>query len=153
MTRHPERVRPRDDRRLAALIGWYALYQAAHVVVNARAVVAMLDGRAVFPGYPPTGGWSEQVLVFFVGMAAVDLVNAVLALAFAYGYVRDVTWWPRLGTVTLSVSVYASLVFGYATYATGAWDAHPLAYGLLYATFLPVYALFVVWLRGPVTTG
>ena len=96
-----------------------------------------------FPAPPPPGGWSPQVLAFFVGMASLDLFNAFLTLVFAWGFFRGRRWALPLGLVTLTVSLYAALVFDYATYAVGAWQPPALgAYLFINVTFLPVVGLY-----------
>ncbi len=132
-------------RLVLGAVVWYGLYQLIHVFVNVRGLWLLTQERAIdFPAPPPPGGWSDQVLHFFTGMATVDLVNALLTLLFVYGYVRGRRWYRWLGTVTLTVSVYAALVFDYATWASGAWTSANLpSYLLLNVAFLPIVALFV----------
>ena len=130
------------------LIAWYALFQAAHVGVNALALAAFLRQGTAFPALPPPEGWSPQAIHFFTAMAAIDFLNALFALLFAYSYFRSSGWWPWLGTVTLTVSVYAAILFDYTTFATGAWTGKNLAgYLFINVAFLPVIVLFarLVW--------
>ncbi len=137
------------SRLVQAAVLWYGLYQLVHVFVNVRGLWLLTQEQAIdFPAPPPPGGWSDQVLHFFTGMAAVDLGNALLALLFVYGYVRHRGWHRWLGTVTLTVSVYAALVFDYATWASGAWTSTNLpGYLLINVAFLPIVALFLWWAR------
>lgn len=74
-------------------------------------------------------GWSAQLVHFLNGMAATDTLNAALALVFVYGYftLRPVTRLAGLGTLTLTVSMYAAAVFTYGTVAVGAWTTHLVA--------------------------
>lgn len=143
MTRFDDRSNRPTDQVTAVLVGWYALFQTVHVVVNALALFAFLRGDSAFPALPPPGGWSPQAIHFFTAMAAVDALNALLALLFAYGYFRHSGWWPWLGTVTLTVSVYAAILFDYVTLAAGAWTGQNFpGYLLINVAFLPVVVLF-----------
>ena len=143
-------------RLTSFLVAWYALFQVVHVGVNILALFAFLGGDSAFPALPPPGGWSPQAIHFFTAMAAVDALNALLAVLFAYGYFRRSGWWPWLGTVTLTVSVYAAILFGYTTLAAGAWTGQNLpGYLFINVAFLPVILLFarLLWWQsthGPV---
>lgn len=129
------------------LITWYALFQVLHFVVNALALADFAAGRAAFPALPPPGGWSSQAVHFFTAMAALDAVNALLTLLFVYAYFRRRPWRGWLGTVVLTVSLYAALVFDYTTLASGAWPPNVAGYLFINITFLPVIALAILWSR------
>lgn len=141
-----------SERTVKALVAWYGAFQAVHVVVNVRALANLIRGGTSFPAMPPAGGWSEQAAHFFTAMASVDLVNAFLALVFVYGYFREKGWRTWLGTLTLTISVYAAMVFSYATIASGAWSTNLPGYLFLNISFFPVIVLFVqmcIWgMRG-----
>jgi len=81
---------------------------------------------------------------FLNGIAAADFVNAAFALGFVYGYFRRTRWWFWLGTLTLTISVYAAVVFTIGTVAIGAWSNHLLQYVVFYVPFLPVVVLFAL---------
>ncbi len=138
-----------ETRRTRLLAAWYGLYQAVHVPVNVRALFLLARGGALdFPAPPPSGGWSPDAVAFFTGMAALDLVNALLALVFVGGFLARRRWAAPLGLVTLTVSVYAALLFDYATYAAGAWHASGLwAYVFINVAFVPALVLYVDLLR------
>lgn len=125
------------------LVLWYGVYQALHIAVNVRGVWRMLQHRSLdFPAPPPPGGWSLQTQHFFIGMAFTDLVGSLLALLFVIGYLRHTRWWLGLGTVVLTISLYAALVFNYGTWAAGAWTSSGLwVYTVVNLTFLPVLVL------------
>ncbi len=139
-------INPRS-RWTQGLVVWYGLYQAGHLIFNG--IYLVRPGNPPFP--PPPGGWSAQLVSFLNGMAAADFVNAALALCFVYGYFRRTRWWFWLGTLTLTISVYAAVVFTIGTVAIGAWSNHLLQYVvLLYVPFLPVVVLFALlpfWTR------
>ncbi len=131
---------------IGALVAWYGLYQLIHVAVNARGLLLLSQGSIDFPALPPPEGWTPQAIHFFTAMAALDLINALLALVFVVGYFRKASWRWWLGTLTLTISVYAALVFDYTTLASGAWTRANLGgYLLINLPFLPVMGLFA-WL-------
>ncbi len=138
---------PAGSRLTAGFVLWYGAYQAVHVVVNSRALLMLSQQRKIdFPAPPPPGGWSPQVLDFFVAMTSVDLANAILALLFVWGFFRASRWHVWLGTVTLTVSVYAAVVFDVATWASGAWTAaNAPAYWGINVAFVPIVLLFGMW--------
>lgn len=135
-----------DSLPTRLLIIWYALYQATHFVVNALALAGFARGHSAFPALPPPGGWSPQVVHFFTAMASLDAVNALLTLLFAYAYFRRRPWRGWLGTVVLTVSLYAGILFDYATLASGAWSPNLAGYLFINITFLPVVILAVLWI-------
>jgi len=76
-------------------------------------------------------------------MASLDPLNALLTLVFVVGFFRQARWRWWLGVLTLTVSMYAALVFDYATIAAGAWTPASLpAYLTINLVFLPVVWLF-----------
>lgn len=132
-----------DSRLVKGLVLWYGLFQLVHIFVNVRGLWLLAQGGIDFPAPPPLGGWSEQVLYFFTAVAGLDLFNALLTLLFVYGFFRQARWCWWLGTLTLTVSLYAALLFDYATIAVGAWTGANLpAYLFVNVTFLPVIWLF-----------
>jgi len=133
----------RDPRNIlsTALLLWYALFQAVHAVFNGR---YLLDpGNPPFA--PPPEGWLPQTVAFLNGMAFVDFANAVLSLLFVAGFLRRARWSTWLGTVTLTVSVYAAAVFTWGIVQAGAWRGPGSEYLWVNIPFLPVLLLFVVW--------
>ena len=138
---------PNDDKLLKFLILWYGLYQFVHIFVNIRGLFLLFKGKIDFPAPPPPNGWSPQALHFFTGIATLDLLNALLALLFVYGFFRRTTWRWLSGISSLSISLYAALVFDYATIASGAWTPDNLfSYLFINITYLPVIALFFLML-------
>jgi hypothetical protein len=68
---------------------------------------------------------SAQLVSFLNGMAAADALNAVLALVFVYGYFACAQRHGWLGTLTLTVSMYAAAVFTDGTVVAGRVDFAP----------------------------
>ncbi len=140
-----EEVVDSNSKFVRGLVIWYGLYQLVHIGVNARGLFQLARGGLDFPALPPAEGWASQAIHFLTGMAGLDLLNAVLTLVFVAGYFRGARWRWWLGTLTLTVSMYAALLFDYATLSSGAWtDGNLGGYLFTNVTFLPVVALFVL---------
>ena len=60
------------------------------------------------------------------------------------GYFRRASWVGWLGTVTLTISVYAALAFTWGAVAAGA-PALGLSYLWLNIAMIPIVVLFVAW--------
>lgn len=137
-----EAFRYDDPRsRLAkGLIVWYGLYQTGHFIFNGSYLIKQGD----IPFASPPDGWSAQLIGFFNAMAMADLINAALSLGFVYGYFRRKQWWFWLGTLTLTVSIYAAVIFTVGTISAGAWRNHVYEYLVFYIPFIPVIVLFIL---------
>jgi hypothetical protein len=110
------------DEALKILFAWYGLYQAGHLVVNARGLALLQAGNSLdFPAPPPAGGWHAQAIAFLASIAVVDVAIAVAGLTCVLGYFRRAHWAVPLGIVSVSASLYAAIVFDAATIITGAW--------------------------------
>ena len=127
------------------LVGYFAMFQAGHALLNARFQLVPVADRPPLPFEPPPGGWSPQIERFTSGMAVADLINAVLSLVFVYGFFQRTKWYPWLGTVTLTVAAYAAFAFTWGAVATGAPALGP-SYAWLHVPTAPVVLLFFVWL-------
>jgi hypothetical protein len=128
------------------LVAYYGFIQALHLVGIGRATVVLeTTGEMTFPAPPPAGGWSEQAVNFFVGVGAIDALNAILALVFVYGFFRGTRWRGWLGTLTLTIAAYSGLLFAFATLPTGAWAFRPVEYLVIAVAFAPVLALMVAF--------
>jgi hypothetical protein len=77
-------------------------------------------------------------------MAVADLINAALSLVFVFGFFRGASWCPWLGTVTLTVTVYAAFAFTWGAAMAGA-PALGLSYAWMNVPTVPVLILFVAW--------
>ena len=135
-----------DPRGVASrwLVAYFGVFQAAHVLLNARYQLLPFEARPPLPFTPPPGGWSEQMVRFTSGMAVADLVNAVLSVVFVVGCFRRARWASWLGMVTLTVAAYAAFAFTWGAIMAGApalgWD-----YAWMNIPAVPVLVLFVVW--------
>ena len=138
-----------DDRLPRALVIWYGLYQGAHILVNTRGLYVIYSGGILdFPSPPPPSGWPTETIHMIVIIGWADLVGAILALVFVRGYLRRARWRMWLGTLTLTISVYAAVLYNYWTIASGAWiGSNVLAYAVVNAGFLPVLLLFGLFCR------
>jgi hypothetical protein len=119
------------------------VYQAAHFALNARYQLFPVAPE-LLPFAPPLEGWAPQTVSFLSGMAIADLVNAGLSLVFVAGYFRRARFVPWLGTVALTVSLYAALAFTWGAVAAGA-PALGLPYLWVNLPFVPIVVLFFAW--------
>jgi hypothetical protein len=127
-----------------ALVVWYGIFQAGHLALNARYQFVPFADRPPLPFTPPTEGWLPQTIAFGSGMAVADLLNAALSLLLVAGFFRRASWAGWLGTVTLTVSVYAAFAFTWGSVAAGA-PALGLSYLWLNLAMIPIVVLFVAW--------
>ncbi len=77
-------------------------------------------------------------------MAVVDLVNAGLTLFVVFGFFRQAPWVASLGTVTLTVSLYAAIAFTWGAVAAGA-PALGVPYLWMNLPFIPIVVLCIAW--------
>ena len=129
-----------DSRFVKFLVAWYGLFQAVHILFNG--LYLLNPGMPPFP--PPAEGWLPQTVHLLNGIATADLVNAVFSLLFVYAYFTKAKWRMWLGTLTLTISMYAAIVFTYGTIAMGAWTGNLFGYVWTYIPFIPVIALFIL---------
>lgn len=127
-----------------ALVVWYGVFQTGHLLLNARFQLVPLADRPPLPFAPPPEGWLPQTVAVASGMAVADLANAALSLVFVAGFFRRARWAPWLGTLTLTVSVYAAIAFTWGAIAAGA-PALGVAYLWVNLPFVPVIVLFITW--------
>ena len=126
------------------LVVWYGIFQGAHLVLNARYQLVPEAARPPFPFAGPAEGWFPQTISFMSGMAVADLANAALALIVVVGFFRRASWVAWLGTVTLTISLYAAIAFTWGAVAAGA-PAIGIPYLWVHLPFIPVAVLFVAW--------
>jgi hypothetical protein len=70
-----------------------------HILFNTR----YLFRPGAPPFLPPAEGWLPQTVHLLNGMAFSDLINAIVALIFVYGYFARAKWHLWLGTLTLTI--------------------------------------------------
>lgn len=128
------------SRTTHALVAWYGLYQLGHFFLNG----AYLLDPGEPPFNPPPEGWLPQTVSFLGGIAFADWLNTIATFGFVLGYFRGRHWVPWLGTLTLTISNYAALIFVWGTVASG---AKGLGVPYLWVTlpFVPVVLLFGLW--------
>jgi hypothetical protein len=131
-------------RASRALIVYFGLFQAAHLLLNARYQLLPFAQRPPLPFAPPPGGWTPQIVRLTSGMAVADIINAAASLLFVVGFLRRAPWSTWLGTVTLAVAAYAAFAFTWGATAAGA-PALGGEYAWVNIPTVPVIVLFVVW--------
>lgn len=130
---------------LRFLIPYYGLLQSAHGIALLRAGVILLRGGEMpFPAPPPPGGWSPQATFFLLALGILDGFNILLALWFMAQFVRAGKHDSPLGLISLTIACASAVVFAIATSLSGAWLAHPWAYGIMGIVFLPAAWLFAL---------
>lgn len=130
------------NRTSRLLVIWYGIYQLGHVIFNSAYLFVLDD-----PPFPaPPGGWSTQLIEFLNGIAAADLLNAILTLVFVYGYLRNSSWFTWVGTITLTISMYAAFIFTWGSIGAEAWNGKIAGYLPIYIAFIPVAVLYVFWI-------
>ncbi len=126
------------------LVAYYGFIQTLHLIAIGRAsIVLQTSGEMTFPAPPPAGGWSPQAENFFIGVGAIDALNAILALIFVYGFFKGARWRTWLGTLTLTISAYSALLFAFATIPTDGWTYRTVEYLVIVVAFAPVLILIV----------
>jgi hypothetical protein len=96
---------------------------------------------------PPQGGWAEQSVHFLIATGMFDLLIAIVALIFVIRYRSDWKSADLLGGIALTGSLYSAAIYAYGTWRSGAWSAHPLAYGAVSLAFAPMLLLVFIFLR------
>ena len=132
-----------EPRLFHLLIPYYGLLQALHLGALARAGLLILRGNpAPFPILPPPGGWTNQTMAFLYGLAFTDLIGIVFGILFSTQFVFEDKFNTRLGTLSLTIFITGAIVFTAGTFPSGAWAAHPVAYGVLIVLFAPCVILY-----------
>ncbi len=136
----------KDNLLTRLLVASFGLYQLGHLLSNMRgAFVFYGAGELPFPALPPSGGFDPHLVNAYMDMAFMDSLNAAVSLVFVWGYFKDKPWRLWLGTINLTLSVYAAILFNLSAYQAGAWaGANLWTYVFINVTYIPVLILFVL---------
>jgi hypothetical protein len=86
-----------------------------------------------------------------LGLGATDAVGIILGMIFAYRAVIQDNFNRRLGVISLTIFITGAVVFAAGTFPSGAWGAHPVAYGTMAILFAPTVVLYIWLLRSNLT--
>jgi hypothetical protein len=137
---------------IRTLIAYYGILQSLHLLVLVRGgVILLLQSRFPFPILPPPGGWDEQTIPFMIGLGTTDLAGILLGQFFVYRALIKGAFYRRLGVISLTIFITGAVVFAFGTLPSGAWAAHPIAYGSMAVLFLPTVVLYAWLLRSNIT--
>ena len=137
---------------IRTLIAYYGILQSLHLVVLLRAgVLLLLQDRLSFPILPPPGGWNPQVIPFMLGLGSTDIAGILLGLCFVFRALIKGASYRRLGVISLTIFITGAIVFAIGTFPSGAWGAHPVAYGTMAVLFFPTVILYGWLLRSNIT--
>jgi hypothetical protein len=137
---------------IRTLIAYYGILQSLHLVVLVRAgTILLIQGRFPFPILPPPSGWDPQVIPFMLGLGTTDLAGILLGLFFVYRALITGACYRRHGVISLTIFITGAIVFAFGTLPSGAWGAHPIAYGSMAVLFAPTILLFIQLLRSNIT--
>lgn len=136
----------KDDKFTKSLVLAFGLYQIAHLFSNFRgAFLYFGQGKLPFPAMPPAGGFDQHLINAYVDMAFMDSLNALVSLVFVWGYFTKKPWRLWLGGITLTLSVYAGILYNLSAFQAGAWAGDNLpGYLLVNITYLPVAVLWLL---------
>ena len=139
----------KDDRLTKFLVLAFGLYQTGHLLSNLRgAFIFFGRGKLPFPALPPPGGFDPQLVSAYLDMAVMDSSVAVISLVFVWGYFTRKPWRLWLGSMTLTLSFYAGILFNLTAYQAGAWTGDNLIlYLLINIGYLPVLILWIQVMR------
>jgi len=133
---------------LRTLILYYGILQSLHLLTLARAGLLILQGIDFpFPILPPPVGWEEQSIAFLFGLAGMDVIGIILAIIFTLKMLTSEKINRILGVLSLTIFISGAVVFAAGTFPSGAWGAHPVAYGAMVVLFTPTVLLFILLLQ------
>lgn len=107
----------------------------------------LFRGIYPFPILPPPGGWDSQVIPFMLGLGVTDAVGILLGMSFSYQAALKGKFHPKMGIFSLTIFITGAVVFAFGTFPSGAWAAHPIAYGIMAILFFPAVILYAQLLR------
>lgn len=128
---------------LRYLIAYYGILQTTHLFFLGRAGLIMRQsGKVPFPASPPLGGWTDEIIPFLMGMAAVDVIAAGLGIYFSYFLLFKNLRKVLAGVVSLSIALSSAVVYLIGTLSAGAWADNPISYLIVATAFAPIIPLF-----------
>ena len=113
--------------------------------------ILLLTENFPFPILPPPGGWEGQAISFMLGLGITDGIGILLGMTFAYLAVFKGRFKRRLGVLSLTIFITGAVVFAFGTFPSGAWAAHPFAYGAMAVLFIPAPYLYTWLLKSNLT--
>jgi hypothetical protein len=140
----------KTDKGIRIGVVYYGILQSLHLLTLARAGLLILRGVAFpFPILPPPQGWNQQSMAFLFGLAGTDVIGILLGIIFAGQLLLKGKLNRTLGVLSLTIFITGAVVFGAGTFPSGAWAAHPMAYGVMVVLFAPVLLIYSFLLRNP----
>ncbi len=137
-------------RWMRILVLYYGILQSLHLLTLARAGLVILQDVAYpFPLLPPPGGWETQSMAFLFGLAGTDVLGILLGIIFSAQFLIKRKLNRTLGILSLTIFITGAVVFGAGTFPSGAWEVHPVAYGVMVVLFAPALLLYFTLLRNP----
>lgn len=138
----------KNDRILKKLILYYGGLQSLHLLVLVRAGMLLLSGQnSPFPALPPSIGWQDQAWPFMLALAGMDVFAILLALIFAYQALQKNKTIYLVGVLSLTIFISGAIIFAFGTFFAGAWQSHPIEYGIMVILFLPTPVLYGILLH------
>jgi len=137
-----------------SLILYYGVLQTLHLLVLLRAgVILFTTDSFPFPILPPPAGWEDQAIYLMLGLGFTDTISILLGMHFAYRASFKHQLNRRMGVISLTAFITGAIVFGFGTFPSGAWAAHPFAYGIMVVLFLPSIWLYIWLLKSNLKPG
>jgi hypothetical protein len=128
----------KDFSLFKTLVFYYGTLQSLHLVILIRAGLLILSTSiSPFPILPPPNGWQDQVWPFMFALAGMDVLGILLAIIFAYYVFFKGKVLTLIGILSLTIFISGAIVFAAGTICAGAWQSHPLTYGVMAILFLP----------------
>ena len=127
-----------------SLVIYYGILQSFHLVALMWAGVHYYStGRIGFPA-PAVSEWSPDAARFLIGTAAMDILFIPFAWGFVWTMLKHHPLERNMEIIALSGSLYSAGLFLIGTLPSGAWQVHPVSYGILVILFAPVVLLTMI---------
>jgi hypothetical protein len=133
----------KNNHTMKRLTLYYGILQSLHLLTLARAGLLIIQGDfSPFPIPSAPGGWTDQALNFMFGLAGMDVIGIALGIVFALRFLKHGAMNRTLGLLSLIIFISGAIIFAVGTFFSGAWSAHPIAYGAMAVLFAPCILLF-----------